>query len=35
VPFDGSVEALGRNVIFSAKGTVALEAGMVVTVIAF
>ena len=35
VAFDGNAEAIGRNVILTAKGSVALEAGMVVTVIAY
>ena len=35
VAFDGRIEAQGRQVIFSAVGSVALTAGMVVTVIAY
>lgn len=35
VAFDGRVEALGRNVVLSASGGVAFEAGMIVTVIAY
>jgi hypothetical protein len=33
--FDGNAEALGRNVMVSAKGAIALAAGMTVTVIAY
>jgi hypothetical protein len=35
LPFDGKAETLGSNVIVTAKGAVALEAGMLVTVIVY
>jgi hypothetical protein len=33
--FDGNAKAVGRNVILTAKGAIALEAGMTITVIAY